>query len=301
MESVEEIASEGAKGSLSRNWFLTVNNPTTNTLPQLPNERFAIWQKEVGESGTPHLQATIVFPSKVAFSTMKKTYPTAWIGHVKSLPAAINYCRKEDTRVDGPWTRGEEPRQGKRTDIERCIELVVDNLGAKRPFKAAAMTMPSTLAKYHKGIEFVATQLIPDREEVPEVHVYFGKTGKGKTRHAKAWLPDAWEWGPAMKQWFTGYLGQQEAIFDEFRGQIPYAELLMILDRYTCSREIKGGMVSFVASKIAITSPVPPVMWYPRQCEKTDSVDQLMRRITKVFHCVDNDLPPVEVDHYCVI
>lgn len=298
MATPEEFASEGAQGSRSRNWFLTINNPDTTDLPALPTERFAIWQKEVGESGTPHLQATLVYPDAVSFSTIKKTYPTAWIGHVKSLPAAINYCRKEDTRVDGPWTRGEEPRQGKRTDIDKCVELVIDNIGAKRPFKAAAMAMPGTLAKYHKGIEFVVSQLIPDRTEIPEVHVYFGNTESGKTKTATEWVPDNWKWGPAMKQWFTGYLGQKEALFDEFRGQIPYAEMLMILDRYTCDREIKGGMVSFVATKIAITSPVPPIMWYPRQCEKTDSVDQLMRRITKVFRCTHKDLPPVEVDKY---
>jgi hypothetical protein len=59
--------------------------------------------------------------------------------------------------------------------------------------------------------------------------------------------------------------------------------MLSILDRYTHEHQVKGGMVDFVAIKIAITSPMKPEEWYPRQCDKKDSIEQLLRRITNII------------------
>lgn len=60
--------------------------------------------------------------------------------------------------------------------------------------------------------------------------------------------------------------------------------MLSVLDRYTHEHQVKGGMIDFVAQRIAITSPKPPKAWYPRQCEKEDSIQQLLRRITSVIY-----------------
>jgi hypothetical protein len=90
-------------------------------------------------------------------------------------------------------------------------------------------------------------------------------------------------------------LGQHEAIFEEYRGQLPYAVMLSVLDRYTHEHQVKGGMIDFVAKRIAITSPVHPLLWYPRQSEKTGSIHQLLRRITKVFYCKGPTEEPEEI------
>lgn len=46
----------------------------------------------------------------------------------------------------------------------------------------------------------------------------------------------------------------------------------------------KGGSAQFVATQIAITSPVPPRMWY-RTLEDGDRFEQLERRLSEVFDC----------------
>jgi len=293
MDHISEFTEVVENGTRAYNWFLTINNPESNELPQHSSEKYAVWQLEKGESGTPHLQCTLVMKSKVYFGAIKKLYPRANISKVRNLPNAIKYCQKDESRVEGPWTRGEPPKgQGKRTDLEAAIDCVIENLGSRRPFKQACRDHKETMARYHKGIMFVANQMVEDRDpsKPPEVTVYVGKTGSCKSRSARELLPDAWIWNPARGEWFDGYLGQKQAIFEEYRGQFKYATLLSMLDRYTHEHQVKGGMIDFVATQIAFTSPVHPRDWYPRQCEKDDSIDQLLRRITKVVY-MENGKP----------
>jgi hypothetical protein len=270
--------------SKSRSFVLTINNPSSYDLPQGVSEDYAIWQLETGEKGTPHLQAYVKYANAISFNTMKKVYPTAHIEAAKGSPQqCIDYCSKEDTRQEGPWERGERPTQGRRNDLDRAKDIILQDLGTTRkPLARVADECFSTFVKYHKGLYAAANEMVKPREEAPEVHVYVGGTGSGKSRAAREWLPNAWVWNPAKDKWFDGYLGHQEAIFEEFRGQLPYAAMLSILDRYTHEHQVKGGMIDFVATKIAITSPMRPEDWYPRQCEKTDSIDQLLRRITTI-------------------
>ena len=93
--------------SRSRSYFLTINNPESNELPQDSLEKYAVWQREKGENGTEHLQAVVHFSNAVSFSKVKKLYPTAHIEVCKDLNSSIEYCQKDDTRIDGPWERGD--------------------------------------------------------------------------------------------------------------------------------------------------------------------------------------------------
>lgn len=270
----------------ARAYMLTINNPPCNELAKHDTERYACWQLEQGtQCETPHIQAYLYFKNAISFNTVKKLYPKAHIEIAKgNVTQCVDYCSKTDTRKEGPWTRGTIPQQGQRNDIEEAIAVIAEDLGKRKPFQRVCEDHPEVVVKYFKGLMFVANQLIRPRTELPEVIVYYGTTGCGKSRAAREWLPHAWIWNPAKGPWFDGYLGQEEAIFEEYRGQLPYAMLLSILDRYTHEHQVKGGMVDFVAKRIAITSPMPPEQWYPRQCEKVDSIEQLLRRITKVVN-----------------
>lgn len=277
-------------GTKARGWFLTINNPASTDLVQLPGEVYVVWQLEEGKNKTPHLQVSLYFRNAVSFNSIKKAYPTANISRTRQLQQSFDYCSKDEGRLDGPWERGTRPRQGNRTDIHEAVECLKRNVGSKRPFEEVALCHGSVAVRMHKGLQFLANEFVQERNETPEVIVLYGSTGKNKTRYAKTWLPEAWEWRPSMKDWFDGYLGHKEAIFDEFRGQLDYGTMLSVLDRYTHSHQVKGGMIKFVATKIAITSPKHPREWYPRQCEKTDSINQLLRRITKVIN-LDEETP----------
>ena len=112
---------------------------------------------------------------------------------------------------------------------------------------------------------------------VRTVHVFWGETGVGKSRDAWAaagW--DAYPKDPNTKFW-DGYNGQQNVVFDEFRGQINISHMLRWLDRYPCLVEVKGSSTPLKAVNIWITSNIPPTAWYPELDVST--VNALLRRL----------------------
>jgi len=115
--------------------------------------------------------------------------------------------------------------------------------------------------------------------------VLWGPTGTGKTRDAyiKYW-PDEphYVWKPSNGNWFDGYDGEKKIIIDEFRGSMPWADILGLLDRNEFRAQFKGGFVNIQADKFVITSPFPPCKWY-KDDDRYDKFAQLERRLTQVI------------------
>jgi hypothetical protein len=110
-----------------------------------------------------------------------------------------------------------------------------------------------------------------------ECFVFWGRTGTGKSRRAwdEAGL-EAYGKDPRTKFW-DGYQTQECVVIDEFRGGIDISHLLRWLDRYPVRVEIKGSSRPFCATKIWITSNIPPDRWYP-ECDQ-ETLNALLRRL----------------------
>lgn len=109
------------------------------------------------------------------------------------------------------------------------------------------------------------------------VHVYWGKTGVGKSRRAwdEAGLL-AYPKDPRTKFW-DGYQNQEHVVIDEFRGTIDISHMLRWCDRYPVIVEVKGSSTCLVAKEIWITSNLHPHYWYPDLDVATQ--DALFRRL----------------------
>lgn len=85
-----------------RNWSFTINNYTDedlDTINTLMNCKMRVG-KEVGDSGTPHLQGYIEFTNPVKFDTLKKKLPRAHLEpSQKGRHANIKYCAKEGNLI----------------------------------------------------------------------------------------------------------------------------------------------------------------------------------------------------------
>ncbi|AXQ66129.1 MAG: putative viral replication protein [Circoviridae sp.] len=259
---------------------------------------FLIFGEEVGTKGTPHLQGYMEFKNSVKCTTLQnyleKQHYEERMGPARK---AMLYCKKgkqskEEWELHGEngvnygleakvWQYGHMSQQGKRNDIDTACEMI---RSGKR-MRDVALEHPVPYVKYHKGFQALKSVLLLPRDQVPEVRVYVGKTGSGKSKQAREWLcNDVYVWHPQQEKWFDGYEGQKEIIFEEFRGQIPFGMLLSLCDRYDCKVQYKGGMIEFVATKIAFTSPVEPQKWYGSlQMDEDDKIEQLTRRITEVI------------------
>jgi len=261
----------------SKGWMFTLNNPDSDVLDTSPYQ-FITWQRESGESGTPHLQGYVWLKKKTTLAGVKKLLPTAhWEPRRGSHEEAVAYCNKEDTRVEGPWTEGEPPAQGKRNDLHVVAKSILDGM----PLSEVAQIYPVQYIHYHRGFNALrlATTKHRDPTVAPDVTVYWGPTGTGKSRTAYEAAPEAY-WLPQGK-WFDTYEGQETVIIDEFYGWLPYSFVLRLLDRYPMLVETKGGQLRFVSSRIIFTSNKPPWEWYDV------SFDQgpLERRISRILYC----------------
>jgi len=258
------VPGEPAGGSQCRAWLFTINNPSSSDLPShwSPAPVYCVWQLERGVEGTPHLQGYLVLSSPRRLSYLKKFDQTAhWEPRRGNHSQAKDYCTKEDTRVEGPWTFGDEPvGQGKRNDLESVKRQVDSGASDLELFESNFTAM----VKFTRGIREYKRLRMSPRSWKTEVHVYWGKTDIGKSHTVRELAPAAF-WKRRSKgggEWWDGYDGQSDVVIDEFYGWITWDMVLRLFDEYPLSVDTKGGAVEFVARRIFVTSNAHPKNWY---------------------------------------
>lgn len=272
-----------------RNAVFTLNNPDgTFSFENHPEVRGAIWQLERGEQGTEHYQGYIEFTKKMSFKAIKGVIGDR--AHIEermgTREQAIEYCRKDDTRVDGPWIYGDMDvnkagKQGKRTDLDdACDKIISNGRNIGKGLYEVASEHPSTFVKFHKGLQALATRLnMGDRDVKPNVEWIYGPTGCGKTLYASKKTSTFYIKDGTM--WWDGYEQQETIIIDDFDGKWPFRDLLRILDRYPYQGQYKGGYVKINSPNIIITCDKRPEVLYA-DILSDDELSQLLRRLDAV-------------------
>lgn len=96
---------------------------------------------------------------------------------------AIAYCRKEETRLDGPFTFGTEDRpterhhQGHRSDLEAVFTAVRGGVSELE----LASRYPAVYLKFFRGIERARRLVTPRRDWPTSTVVYWGPTESGQS------------------------------------------------------------------------------------------------------------------------
>lgn len=200
----------------------------------------------------------------------------SWVGEALLPDAAEKYAQKEDTRLAGPWrhtaavegairipARSSGPargggNQGSRSDIE----LFRDAIKAGKSDGDLWEEHPSCMARYPRMLASLRGLYAPRRDWKPEVHVYYGAAGTGKSRRANELAPLAYRKVPGL--WWDMYNGEPDVIMDDFYGTafMEYSDFLKFVDYYDYTGQVKGSMVKVNPRRVFITSNVHPSMWY---------------------------------------
>lgn len=216
----------------------------------------------------------------------------------------IVYVTKRDTRdiddhqITWPEGAGDEAPggQGRRTDLEAV------RTGITTAFRAGgersawdwlyANDFPTAL-RYDNGIsKYLRHISARTRTDAPQVSIYEGATGTGKTRAVWTTFPDVFALPPVEgnRIWFDGYMGQKAALIDDFDGYaIPITFMLRLLDRYPMKVQVKGGFVDWCPEYIVITTNLPFNRWY--EDADTEHRAALQRRI-QLYRIFERDRPP---------
>lgn len=269
-----------------RRFVFTLNNWTQKEFDDICqlNCKWLIVGKEKGTNGTPHLQGACVIGRQVAFSTIKKWpgFHRCWIQRMRGTPEdSLRYCTKQDREA---FQSGMMPQPGKRNDLKDTIQEMKDGKTLAEIVKGEDIGVISAVVKYHRGLNYIASLMRPNREHPPVVFWIYGSTGVGKTRSAVEFGHDLggpygmWISSGSLR-WFDGYMGQPIVLFDDLRTKhAEFSFLLRLLDRYPLQVEIKGGYVNWVPRIILITAPKDPeAMWSLRTDEDKQ---QLCRRVS---------------------
>lgn len=237
--------------------------------------RYAIGQREVGESGYEHWQLCVNFSKPQRLAAIKKIFGDGCHWERTRSDAAVAYCVKSDTAV--PDTQFEFGKKPVDRSSDKDWDKIVQDARAGR-----LDDIPSDILVrcYNQLRRIGADNLQPVAIE-RECWCFWGATGTGKSR--RAWTEaglDAYPKDPRTKFW-DGYMGQESVVVDEFRGGIDISHLLRWLDRYPVLVEVKGSAVVLKAKTMWFTSNLDPRLWYPELDPET--VRALLRRL-KVVH-----------------
>lgn len=274
----------------AKRWCFTINNFRPSevlTLRELGRSSeicsFLVFGRESGAQGTRHLQGYIIFINRKRLGQVRALVSAR--GHfevARGTPIeAATYCRK-----DGDFEEfGELPieERGRRTDLDSIKHFIDEGASDEQ----IADNYFSKWVIHRRAFSEYRHLKAAKRTSPPEVIVYFGATGTGKTRSAfDESFESCWMAVDNQLNWFDGYKGEKAAIFDDFVGckNSKFGFLLRLLDRYPMNVPIKGGFTNWIPETIYFTSNLHPNEWFLGVTDAQKAA--LFRRFTevKMFH-----------------
>lgn len=194
------------------------------------------------------------------FNSLKSILPTGT--HIEkrrgTQAEAIKYCKKEESRVNGPFERGTAKVQGKRNDLTAVVEAIKE----KATMKTLIEEHTEIVAKYPRFIDTCRLEYSEDRTWKTNIIIYWGKPGTGKTRRVYEECPNV-----KMLTWtgtfMLGYNNEENVLFDDFdEAHMNLDMFLRLTDRYALTINVKGGERKWNPKTIYFTSNYNPTDWY---------------------------------------
>lgn len=237
---------------------------------------YVVLQKErAPTTGKYHFQGYLQVDPRKRFSAVKKALPDG--AHIEvargSSDANEAYCSKPESRVEGPWRRGEirtmAGTKGGRSDILAVKQQL--QAGSSLITIAKQDTSFSTVMHSLRSLQWFELQVQPKRTDESIAFVIWGSTGSGKSRFAHLMAEYLSPMGayqvPYVKGsglYWDGYVQNTVPIIDEMDGSRMDPKFFNeLVDRYAKSVPIHGGSVQFNSKYLIFTSNKHPSKWWP--------------------------------------
>jgi len=241
--------------SRSKNFVFTHNNYSDTAQEDTIDCSYIVYGKEVGESGTPHLQGFVQFKTEKSEKQVRKLLPGCHVELARTIQAASDYCKKDgEWRQRGtppvtPKEKGEAEQQRWKRYREAAEEGEFEEIPEKIRFNS-----PKLLKFHHETA--LNRRKIPDTED--RMEWYWGESGTGKSRKAREENPEAYL--KNCNKWWCGYTDQDVVIIEDFdkRHDVLAHHLKLWGDRYPFQAETKGGSQKIRPTKIIVTSNYHP-------------------------------------------
>lgn len=238
-------------------------------------------------TGRKHYQGYVYWKSGRTVSVAAKEHKCTFIIANGTPEQNRTYCGGKDYTKDGkvklanPLFKefGLLPQQGKRHDLN---ELKDEILNGKK-VDEILLENPEIYHQYGRTLTKTEDLYLRKqyRTEMTTAEWIYGPTGVGKSHKAfENFHPDTHYVVPNDNGWWDGYTQQETVILNDFRGNIPYNELLQLIDKWPHSVKRRNREpMPFTSKHIIITSSLSPQLIYHNRNDE-DSLEQLLRRCT---------------------
>lgn len=279
----------------TRDWCWTLNNPTESErstlggLVDVPRGiQFLIFQEERGENGTLHFQGYLECATTHNINWLKNNFNSR--AHFEprrgSQKQAIDYCKKDDTYVEGGLRiQVGEPHGLAAAELRQrcCDDLDEIRAGKKRLTECDSKVLMQS-GFFHAAVHFTGTTLGPNRQQKMQIITIIGASGIGKSWAAYAIGGDAII-TYKRNGFFAGAQSEGDVLlFDEFTGNLPLADFLGYTDGFPNHLPVKGSHYPARYTKVFITSNVMPEHWWSKKDDEINlkregELECLYRRI----------------------
>jgi len=294
--------------SKARNYMITVFAAEEQPLFLLDPSRwdkctYFVYQRELApETNREHFQCYMELDRQVSMTTVKtwEGLELSWLKARKGTQRqAVEYCTKEDTRIEGPWEFGVAKNQGQRTDLLEIQAAVRKGTSLKRLHEDY---FPEML-RFGKAVREYKRLTVKPRDFKSIVILFVGPAGTGKSRTAHALarqlgsvyvVPDK-----HSGFWCDDYDSQDVFLLDEMDGdRIRPKAFNSLCDRYECVVPSHGNAgAQMVAKYIIICSNYLPKYWWRKRSE--EQLRQTTRRIDMVWPML-RPIPKKNLCAYCI-
>lgn len=151
---------------LAKNYCFTLNNYTDEDVQRLvdlaPSVGYIVFGKEIGDSGTPHLQGFVQFATRLRFDPAKaKISGRCHLERARNVQQARDYCIK-----DGDFTEfGTLSTSGSRNDLEEFKAAVKGGMLSSEELRENHSKVFASYPRF-------CVEYIQDNTPDPEIQVY---------------------------------------------------------------------------------------------------------------------------------
>ena len=221
------------------------------------------------------------FKEQQRLSALKKHCSKSHFELVKFNNGADDYCNKEDTRVEGPWSFGIKPAKlNVKGDLKRRNEELIA-MGAEKAVADGLVPISNYLA-LKKNIDAykLSSQFSYSHPTVRGLWIW-GPPGVGKSMFARNMEPAADIYLKQQNKWFDGYTGQPTILLEDHDSPCLGHFLKIWADSYSCSGESKGGTVPLLHRKFVVTANYSIARLYEK--DGPEMIAAIQRRFEERF------------------
>ena len=256
---------------------------------------------EIGDNGTHHCHMVLEDKQSFRFSTLQTLFPTIHAEITRGTKEEVlayfeksgKHEEKAHTIVVPMKLYGElrANQQGQRSDLDYIQRRIEEGSTPEE-----IMIERLEYRKYTKMIKEhyyqFRVQNTPDHKDL-KVYWHTGDSGSGKSYTQVELKREfgreaVYVWSDYQNGGLDGYQGESILFMEEYKAELPYAEFLKVTDRYPQQMHARYSNVYALWNTIHLTSIFPPKKVYelmvPKEKRSVDTVEQMMRRISKVVY-----------------